>query len=200
MNKAPAFLTLPEILIWSDPHLGHENIPQIAKRPFSSIEEHDEVMIENANKMISAAGQRQTVLFCLGDFAFGSIPKKQLYLSRLLGQKALIEGNHDDSGTRNLKGWQFVKQWYCTKHAGQRLFLSHYALRTWEGQHKGAWNLFGHSHGQLKPDPRLLAQDCGVDVQHLDGTRYRPFHFEELQAMLGRYRPTARLKIAFGEE
>ena len=45
---------------------------------------------------------------------------------------------------------------------GTRLVLRHYAFRTWNGMHKKALNLHGHSHGKLAPMPRQF--DVGVDA------------------------------------
>jgi hypothetical protein len=32
---------------------------------------------------------------------------------------------------------------------GQRIVLGHYALRVWNQSSRGAWQLYGHSHGKL---------------------------------------------------
>ena len=40
--------------------------------------------------------------------------------------------------------------------------LCHYAFRTWRDMTRGAWNLHGHSHGRLKPQPHQA--DVGVDA------------------------------------
>ena len=54
-----------------------------------------------------------------------------------------------------------------------RLVLCHYPFRTWNGAHKGALNLHGHSHGRLKPLPRQF--DVGVDARS-----WRPVTLAEL--------------------
>ncbi len=51
--------------------------------------------------------------------------------------------------------------------------LCHYAFRAWNGQHRGAINLHGHSHGRLKPMPRQF--DVGVDARG-----FRPVSLAEL--------------------
>jgi calcineurin-like phosphoesterase family protein len=45
---------------------------------------------------------------------------------------------------------------------GVPLVLCHYPFRSWNGQHRRALNLHGHSHGRLKP--MLRQHDVGVDV------------------------------------
>jgi hypothetical protein len=71
--------------IWfsSDTHYGHERIIELAKRPFSSVEEMDEVMIERHNARVRPGDQ----FFHVGDFAFAD---HDPYLSRLNGQKFLV--------------------------------------------------------------------------------------------------------------
>jgi len=44
---------------------------------------------------------------------------------------------------------------------------------------RGAWQLYGHSHGNLADDPLSLSMDVGVDTHD-----FRPWHFEEVQAAM----------------
>jgi calcineurin-like phosphoesterase family protein len=56
---------------------------------------------------------------------------------------------------------------------GHLLVLCHYPFRSWNGQHRRALNLHGHSHGKMKP---LLRQhDVGVDARG-----YRPVALKDL--------------------
>lgn len=49
-------------------------------------------------------------------------------------------------------------------------------MRTWHKQHKGAIQLYGHSHGMLPEDPNLLSMDIGVDSQD-----FAPVDFESVR-------------------
>ena len=78
-----------------DTHWGHTKSLTFLRpdgerlRPFSCVEEMDELMVENWNKVVNA---RDTV-YHLGDVV---IPKASLeILDRLNGRKILIRGNHD---------------------------------------------------------------------------------------------------------
>jgi calcineurin-like phosphoesterase family protein len=64
---------------------------------------------------------------------------------------------------------------------GQRLVLCHYALRTWLGIRKGAWQLYGHSHGRLPGNSQM---DIGVDV-----VGYTPLRISEIRARIAALPP-----------
>jgi hypothetical protein len=66
-----------------------------------------------------------------------------------------------------------------TTDAGQRLYLHHYACRTWPAQHYGSHHFYGHSHGNLPPLGK--SRDVGVDLPDVD---FMPRTFAELTASL----------------
>ena len=81
----------PRIFITSDSHFGHKKILEFEgkKRPFKTIEEHDEALIERWNEVVN---KRDTV-WHLGDFCFS---EKSLEIAgRLNGIKKFVLGNHD---------------------------------------------------------------------------------------------------------
>ena len=142
----------------ADTHFGHQNILKICKRPFDTIEEMDRTLIANWNSVVGKNDQ----VFHLGDFAYRADQRlMRRVFSQLNGQKFLIEGNHDNEHTRQLK-WSDVSQIRETSVDGQRIVMCHYALRSWAGLHHGAVHLYGHSHGSLTGT--YHSEDVGVDV------------------------------------
>ena len=76
----------------SDPHFGHENILKMCQRPFESVEEMNEAMIDAWNQRVTG----NDTVFILGDL-FYRCPDPEPILQRLKGKKRLIIGNHDSS-------------------------------------------------------------------------------------------------------
>lgn len=76
----------------SDTHFNHANILRFCNRPWESIEEHDQALIENWNSVVSP----DDTVFHLGDFVFGGFPKWKEIAEQLNGHIYLIRGNHDD--------------------------------------------------------------------------------------------------------
>lgn len=74
----------------SDTHFGHEAILHYAKRPFSSVEEMDQAMIDNWNKVVGP----NDYVFHLGDFCFKGSQYWDRILNQLNGHKFLVLGNH----------------------------------------------------------------------------------------------------------
>lgn len=76
----------------SDTHFGHKFILTAGEgRPFASIEEHDEALVENWNSVV---GPDDTVVH-LGDVVMGTRTENLQIIKRLNGTKILIPGNHD---------------------------------------------------------------------------------------------------------
>jgi calcineurin-like phosphoesterase family protein len=116
----------------------------------------------------------------LGDVCWSGHHKE--ILPRLNGNKILIKGNHDK--TAHFKG-NLVQVIYDTKMIEvecQRIWLSHYAHRSWNCSFHGSWHLYGHSHGML--EDYGLSTDVGVDCWD-----FYPVSFEEIkQHMKGKER------------
>jgi calcineurin-like phosphoesterase family protein len=141
-------------------HFGHANIIKYSSRPFSSVEEHDETLIENWNKHVK---DNEDVYF-LGDFAYRNKNAAANIRRRLNGNIYFIEGNHDKSAFQIRNTFEWYKQTHEIKVEGHRIWLSHYAHRTWNKSHHGAIHLYGHSHHSLPDDPHALSMDVGVDA------------------------------------
>lgn len=75
----------------SDLHFGHLRCIKMDKRPFSSIEEMDRILIENWNNKVN----EEDDVYILGDFSYKSKIDPVEYLKQLKGHKHLIVGNHD---------------------------------------------------------------------------------------------------------
>lgn len=81
--------------IWfsSDHHFWHENILKYCNRPFGSVEEMNEALVNNWNSVVKPDDH----VYHLGDFCFGNVEKWNWCLEpgRLNGHIHLILGNHD---------------------------------------------------------------------------------------------------------
>lgn len=153
----------------SDTHLSHGNIIKYVNRPFKHADEMNETIIENWNKTVT----KQDIVFHLGDVAFERDRNKlEWMLSRLNGEKHLIWGNHDKF-LKTIKWSNYFQSAHDMRIVNippeandgkrQRIVLCHYAFRVWDQSHHGTWNLYGHSHGTLPDDNRMLSCDIGVD-------------------------------------
>jgi calcineurin-like phosphoesterase family protein len=159
--------------VWftADTHFYHKRIIDLAKRPFSSVEEMDETMIARWNERV----QKGDTVYHLGDFAFTDHTP---YLERLNGHKVLVIGNHDHSNRiRRAEGWMTHRHLLEVKVDDQPVVLCHYRMNVWNRSHHGAIHLYGHSHGNLEGDSQ--SQDVGVDVWD-----FRPVTLDEIKEQL----------------
>ena len=122
------------IFFTSDTHFGHERIIQFCKRPFTSVQEMDEKLIENWNKVVGP----NDYVFHLGDFCFKGSQYWDRILNQLNGHKFLIIGNHD---LKNLKdGAMFKFDWVGMQAyiqiAGRSVYLNHFPFLCYGGTYR----------------------------------------------------------------
>lgn len=158
--------------IWftADTHFGHANIIQYCNRPFSSVGEMDEKLIENWNCVVNP----DDTIYHLGDFTLAGKKIAREYLRHLNGRIFVVPGSHDN---------KWLGKGECLSHSGhpvtilpplytlkvpvsntgqsQLIVFCHYSMRVWDRSHYGSWHLYGHSHGNLPSLKNSL--DVGVD-------------------------------------
>ncbi len=168
----------------ADTHFGHANILSLCKRPFSSIEEMDEAIINAWNRKVK---KKADVVYVVGDLVWekGDAIK---YLSRLNGKKILITGNHDAKWLKKIDGEKYFEkitpfiEIRCGNHD---VTLCHYPMLEWKGcrkigSKKLGYHIHGHVHNRyaeryksLYTTPHCL--NAGVDING-----FAPVSFEEL--------------------
>ncbi len=172
--------------------MGHRNIIGLCDRPFIDVEEMEKEIIERHNAVVGPDDE----VYDLGDFAYRcSAEHAAECMRRLNGRRIVLWGNHDKPLRQAYKRGllndlveadtvTFVGDPAPCLQTGlqvvienQRIVLAHYAQRTWQGAFRGAWHLYGHSHGNLPPFRK--SSDVGVDAWD-----FRPAGFEELQARM----------------
>lgn len=147
------------IFFTADTHFGHGGSMGLFRRPFFGTAEMDAALVAHWNAVV---GPDDTV-WHLGDFGVRlSVSRASELLAALNGTKHLITGNNDPDDIRALPGWVSVHDYVEMTLDGLALRLCHYPFRSWRDDHRGAWNLHGHSHGRMKPLTRQ--RDVGVDV------------------------------------
>jgi calcineurin-like phosphoesterase family protein len=174
------------IFITSDEHYGHERIIQYVNRPFTSVEEQTETMIERHNKAVPDKSSNLTIH--AGDMFWNTMrpEKASEILYRLHGKHAFIYGNHDELLERTewmhpqfewMVGTNKASGTHIVHWQNHTIVINHFAMRTWEKSHKGSWHVFGHSHQELPPYGKSF--DIGVE-----GHNYAPWSLEEIAAKM----------------
>lgn len=154
-----------KVFLISDTHFGHTNILKYATRPFSSVEEMDEAMVENWNATVGPYDK----VYHLGDVTMGR--RALSILSRLNGRKILIKGNHD---IYPLKDYTPYFKDIRGSHELAGLILTHIPVHeNQKARYRG--NVHGHMHEKTLPDPWYLS----VCVEQ---TNYTPIPLEQVIA------------------
>lgn len=171
-------------MIWltGDHHFRHFNIIKYCNRPFESIEEHDQTLIDAWNKCVMDGD----TVYYLGDFTLGNVQAVREIVPFLKGKIRLLtnEWHHDG---RWLSDWDDIYPAIYFEEAlivldDKKKFpvpivLCHYPFEVWDRKHYGAIHFHGHSHGELHRIHNRL--DVGVDMAYKLLGSYRPFSMHE---------------------
>ena len=152
----------------ADEHYGHKNILKYTNRPFSSLEEMEDVLISRHQEVV----KKGDIIIHAGDFMWTN--KRYVaerFLEKLNGTNFVLKGSHDN--------WIPIMSPYIWEKQIQQDFIvvCHYAMRAWARSHYNSWQLHGHSHGGLNPIGKQY--DIGVD-----NNNFYPISYEQLRIIM----------------
>jgi len=177
-NKDRLFFT-------ADTHFYHSNIIKYCERPFDNKDLMNQAIIDNWNAKVKPGD----TVFHLGDVSLGAKASDiEELIGNLNGQIHLIIGNHDITLTASFlkaslwKGIYDIAEIFVpddeVTYAEQHIVMCHYPMRTWNGSHRGSWQLFGHVHGvPMGGGPTQL--DVGVDSHD-----FSPVSYQEVKELI----------------
>lgn len=166
---------MAETFLISDTHFGHRNIINFSNeedsfkklRPFTSVEEMDEHMVERWNSVVTD----RDLVYHLGDVV---INRRCLpILSRLKGRKRLVKGNHDLF--RLSEFTPYFEDIYGVVVLND-LVCSHIPLMKSSIRPRYRGNIHGHTHGKILADPDYFSV-C------VEMTAYTPMPLHEISAV-----------------
>ncbi len=134
----------------SDLHFGHRNILRFDCRPFSTIEEHDEYLINQWNDTVGTDDD----VWILGDISWYSALKTVNILKRLNGKKHLCIGNHDHKLVKSAAFQQQFVEIVDYKEIsfgdGTGVVLCHYPIPCYNKHFYNWYHLYGHVHATFE--------------------------------------------------
>ena len=136
---------MSKIFYISDLHFGHKNIIRYDNRPFKTVEEMNNTLINNWNSVVSD----EDMVYILGDISWDNEDKTVEIFNQLKGIKVLIKGNHDNikRGSKLVKCFTSIQDYaelYLDKK--NKVVMSHYPILFWNGQFRDTVHLYGHVH------------------------------------------------------
>jgi calcineurin-like phosphoesterase family protein len=174
---------MSEIYLVSDPHWGHGEIIKYEKRPFTSVEEMDETIMNNIQNTIK---KRDRLIF-LGDVAL-HYPQERLakFLARISCSKTLILGNHDRC--HSVKWWFDVGFDEVSRYP---ILVDYFFILSHEPKYVGPEspyaNIHGHTHSTSMDNPYMK----NVCVEKTD---YKPILLAQAEEEIRQKVSTAGLK------
>ncbi len=174
---------MQKIYITSDSHYGHKNIAGKSVstwlggyRNFSSVEETNDCIVDAMN-----VAKENDIIYHCGDWAFGGHHNIEIFRNKVRCKNIfLCLGNHDHHipKYKHLFSGVFDK---LERKIGNHFFtINHYAQRVWNESHRGAYHVYGHSHGTLPDDANALSLDVGFDTCLYGHKKHTMYDYEEI--------------------
>lgn len=158
------------IFLIADTHIDHTNIIEYCNRPFHTIEEMNETIINNWNETI----KKDDIVFFLGDLTCGmnARPSDNI-LKKLNGEIYYILGNHDFL-IKPIKTYRFL----ILKKGRKEILLIHdpkHVPKSWK-----KWTIHAHHHNNHpKQFPFLNKKNKHMNIS-IENTDYKPISLKKI--------------------
>lgn len=172
----------------SDLHIGHENCLGFDQRPFFTLDEMHQAIIDNWN---SAVGNNDDI-YILGDYTW-HCPTGIEVIRQLKGNKFLINGNHDRVSSELAKEFVWMKDYDIVKDGNNHVVLCHYPIAHWRNADYGYVHLYGHVHKGR--DSRPFEEY--IELMHSRNIPYRCYNVGCMMPYIG-YTPRTLSEIEEG--
>lgn len=160
-----------KVWLTSDTHFWHNNIIKYCNRPFETVEEMNQALIDNWNSVVGPDDH----VYHLGDFCFGNVEKWNTVLAPgvLNGHIHLILGNHDPDrifreGTM-FERFDSIDFQKILIIEGWTVILNHFPFLSFSNNldHK-VLQLFGHIHSGPEGRGNVLPEGYKVQWNQYD--------------------------------
>jgi len=136
-------ISVRNIFISADYHLGHANVIKFDNRPFDSIHEMNKGIIDNHNSVIT----NEDLFIHVGDLTlernYQQVQDK--YISKLNGKKLIfINGSHDKWMKKSSQ--RYYQRLELEIDKKDYLVCDHYCMTVWPKSHYGSYSTYGHEH------------------------------------------------------
>jgi calcineurin-like phosphoesterase family protein len=168
--------TTDRVFFISDTHFDHVNIIRYCNRPFNSVREMNDILVNNWNRTVG----KNDVVFFLGDLVVGRRSRPPDYwLPKLRGNIVFIKGRSRHHVDR-ARGINFYDR-LILNHEGQKFLLVHNPKDVpsdWKD-----WVIHGHTHNNNPEYPLINRKNktINVSVELLD---YKPLSMDGLLKLI----------------
>lgn len=161
----------------ADTHFDHFNIIKYCHRPFLTVEEMNNTIVNNIFDLV----KKGNTLYILGDIGMRVLTIEDfIFKLRKEGVNVhLINGDHDKLSIKAEKLFCSISQIKNIKINDQKITLCHYPMYSWHCSHWGAWLLHGHHHRDTSKLFKGKIHNVGVDVND-----FKPVSFEQIKEIM----------------